>query len=90
MVTYGYVLQFFFHSLLLTLASPQDENKNCCHWEGVLCNNQTGHVLGVEFPPLRGMISPSLLELPYLTFLDLSGNDFKRSHIPEFIGSLST
>nr|POE80429.1 hypothetical protein CFP56_10646 [Quercus suber] len=35
----------------------EDENKNCCNWEGVLCNNQTGHVvelhLGVEFPPLR-------------------------------------
>ncbi|KAK7850000.1 receptor-like protein eix2 [Quercus suber] len=71
----------------------EDENKNCCNWEGVLCNNQTGHVvelhLGVEFPPLRGMISPSLLELPCLTFLDLSGNDFKQIYTPEFIGSLS-
>ena len=38
---------------------------------------------------MQGMIIPSLLELPYLTFLDLSSNDFKQSHIPEFIGSLS-
>ncbi|XP_050253246.1 receptor-like protein EIX1 [Quercus robur] len=35
------------------------------------------------------MISPSLLELPDLTFLDLSENDFNQSNLPEFIGSLS-
>ncbi|XP_074282138.1 receptor-like protein EIX1 [Silene latifolia] len=34
-------------------------------------------------------ISPALLELKLLTYLDLSGNDFSRSHIPEFIGSLT-
>ena len=77
----------------------EDENKNCCNWEGVICNNQTSHVFELHlglgyyprgiFQPLRGMISPSLLELPYLNFLDLNSNDFRRSHIPEFIGSLS-
>jgi len=75
----------------------EDENKNCCNWEGVLCSNQTGHVLKLHLSgsqddgmqPFRGMISPSLFELPYLTFLDLSSNDFNQSHIPKFIGSLN-
>uniref|UniRef100_A0A2N9IHU1 Leucine-rich repeat-containing N-terminal plant-type domain-containing protein n=1 Tax=Fagus sylvatica TaxID=28930 RepID=A0A2N9IHU1_FAGSY len=75
----------------------EDEKKNCCNWKGVHCSNQTGHVLGLdlngdlnhEIQLLRGTISPSLLKLPYLTYLDLSCNDFNQSHIPEFIGSLN-
>uniref|UniRef100_A0A7N2MIF8 Uncharacterized protein n=1 Tax=Quercus lobata TaxID=97700 RepID=A0A7N2MIF8_QUELO len=73
-----------------------DENKNCCNWEGVRCSNLTGHVLelhlsndGRENKPFGGMISSSLLELPYLTYLDLSFNDFNQSYMPKFIGSLS-
>jgi EIX receptor 1/2 len=74
----------------------EDEKKNYCNWEGVYCSNQTGHVLELHLgtklsqpQPLRGMISSLLLELPYLTFLDLSPNDFNRSHIPKFFSSLS-
>ncbi|KAM4068878.1 hypothetical protein ACB094_12G045500 [Castanea mollissima] len=67
----------------------EDEHKNCCNWEGVHCDSQTGHVLELEVHDLRGMIKPSILELPYLTTLDLSENDFNQSHIPEFICSLS-
>ncbi|XP_050253241.1 receptor-like protein EIX1 [Quercus robur] len=78
-----------------------DENKNCCNWEGVRCSNLTGHVLELHLSalqnddegeitkPFGGMISSSLLELPYLTFLDLSLNNFNQSYIPKFIGSLS-
>ncbi|KAK7850037.1 receptor-like protein EIX2 [Quercus suber] len=76
-----------------------DGNKNCCNWEGVRCSNLTGHVLelhlsaytgdGSGMKPFGGMISSSLLELPYLTFLDLSYNDFNQSYIPKSIGSLS-
>nr|GMD34046.1 receptor-like protein 12 isoform X1 [Ipomoea batatas] len=36
---------------------------------------------------LQGEISPSLLHLPFLNFLDLSGNEFDT--IPSFIGSLN-
>ena len=43
----------------------------------------------VMYLGLNSHLCEVLLELPYLTFLDLSGNDFKQSHIPEFIGSLS-
>ena len=69
----------------------EEEDKNCCNWLGIYCSNQTGHVIQLQlgFGGLGGMISPSLLELPYLTYLDLSNNDFNHSHIPEFIGSLS-
>jgi EIX receptor 1/2 len=74
----------------------EDEKKNYCNWEGVYCNNQTGHVVELHLgttlsqpQPLRGMISSSLLELPYLTFLDLTSNDLNQSHIPEFFSSLS-
>ncbi|KAG5549811.1 hypothetical protein RHGRI_014949 [Rhododendron griersonianum] len=44
------------------------------------------HVL--PYQPLRGKISPSLLELHHLRYLDLSGNLFSESRIPKFIGSL--
>ncbi|XP_062029178.1 receptor-like protein EIX2 isoform X1 [Rosa rugosa] len=82
------------------LASWKSE-KDCCKWRGIECNNQTGHVTTLDFSfrydvyvnytevPLRGEISPSLLELPYLNYLDLSYNDFEGTMIPKFIGSLS-
>jgi EIX receptor 1/2 len=38
---------------------------------------------------LRGKISPSLIELQHLSYLDLSGNDFNQSQFPKFISSLS-
>ncbi|XP_073120790.1 receptor-like protein EIX2 [Henckelia pumila] len=70
----------------------------CCEWRGVHCHNATNHVarLSLRGPsqsdgnaPLRGAISPSLLELKHLTYLDLSLNDFESSSIPEFISSLN-
>jgi hypothetical protein len=38
---------------------------------------------------LGGVLSPSLLELNYLNYLDLSNNDFQGMPIPNFIGSLN-
>ncbi|XP_024171688.1 receptor-like protein EIX1 [Rosa chinensis] len=82
------------------LASWKSE-KDCCKWRGIACNNQTGHVTGLNFSfscdsyfnysevPLRGAMSPSLLELPFLNYLDLSYNDFEGIVIPKLIGSLS-
>ena len=45
--------------------------------------------LNATFLPLQGKLNPSLIELKYLTYLDVSHNDFNYGKIPEFIGSLS-
>nr|GMD30734.1 receptor-like protein EIX2 [Ipomoea batatas] len=77
-----------FTSLSSWGASRNDDD--CCKWEGIGCDNTTGHVvalhLGHEF--LQGEISPSLLHLPFLNFLDLSRNEF-HERFPSFIGSLN-
>ncbi|XP_024195246.2 receptor-like protein EIX2 [Rosa chinensis] len=36
------------------------------------------------------LINPSLLGLIHLSYLDLSSNDFQRTHIPKFIGELTS
>ncbi|KAJ9536074.1 hypothetical protein OSB04_un000759 [Centaurea solstitialis] len=63
----------------------------CCKWDGVVCNNQTGHVTELHLwstYSLGGEISPSLLNLTYLHHLDLGGNYFNGT-IPNFIGSMT-
>ncbi|XP_023757359.1 receptor-like protein EIX2 isoform X1 [Lactuca sativa] len=73
---------------------------NCCSWSGVVCDNFTHHVqeLRLRGPDddereeatkqmLGGIISPSLIKLEQLQYLDLSCNDFEFSPIPSFIGS---
>nr|CAD1821527.1 unnamed protein product [Ananas comosus var. bracteatus] len=74
--------------------------RDCCSWQGVVCDNNTGHVVKLNLQnkyqydsnssdcTLRGEINPSLLVLSHLIRLDLSGNDFNGTNIPEFIGSL--
>ncbi|XP_020412995.1 LRR receptor-like serine/threonine-protein kinase ERL2 [Prunus persica] len=68
------------------------QNRNCCQWEGVYCSsNQTGHVveLDLEDQSLQGKISPELVKLQHLEYLNLRFNNLSRSQIPDFIGSLS-
>ncbi|WOH15643.1 hypothetical protein DCAR_0935186 [Daucus carota subsp. sativus] len=63
---------------------------DCCAWYGIGCNNITGHVLQLDLRQcyLTGdQINPSLLDLKYLTHLDLSYNSFENVQIPEFFGS---
>ena len=76
--------------------------EDCCGWAGVRCNNVSGRVvelhLGNSYDPyavkfngrsaLGGEISPALLELEHLNFLDLSTNDFGGAPIPSFLGSM--
>ncbi|XP_076956744.1 receptor-like protein EIX2 [Bidens hawaiensis] len=70
--------------------------KDCCSWSGVVCDNITGHVheihlRGPDFFNMKhmigGSISPSVINLLQLRYLDLSCNDFGGSSIPAFIGS---
>ncbi|XP_030970935.1 receptor-like protein EIX1 [Quercus lobata] len=78
------------------LLSSWSSNQDCCMWSGLRCSNQTGHVIMLNLNassfrswPLRGKLNPSLFELKYLTYLDVSFNDFNQSQIPKIIGSLS-
>nr|GMD32574.1 putative leucine-rich repeat-containing, plant-type, leucine-rich repeat domain, L [Ipomoea batatas] len=76
-----------FTSLSSWGASRNDDD--CCKWEGIGCDNTTGHVVALHLGDnevLQGEISPSLLHLRFLNFLDLSRNEF--DIIPSFIGSL--
>ena len=96
---------------------------HCCQWEGIACDNLTGHVVKLDLTtpyekcrrsqPYRPLLSfseadeilddcdklygqhieapnvnPSLMQLEYLTHLDLTGNYFNDSPIPMFIGSM--
>ncbi|XP_028773181.1 receptor-like protein EIX1 [Neltuma alba] len=68
---------------------------DCCEWEGVFCDNQTGHITKLHLPAdfplflLKGEIDASLVELQYLMYLNLSSNCFEDSSIPEFLTSLT-
>lgn len=81
------------------LSSWQTE-VDCCEWKGVGCSNRSSHVISLNLSSsnnyleegnltiLGGKLTPSLLELEYLTYLDLSLIYSPRSPIPNFIGSL--
>ncbi|KAG6642832.1 receptor-like protein EIX1 [Carya illinoinensis] len=83
------------------LSSWSSIDEDCCKWEGIKCNNKTGHVVMLDLPSdygwyaepatkyLEGEISSSLLGLQYLTYLDLSYNNFSGKPFPNFIGSLT-
>ena len=74
----------------------------CCEWVGVHCDKRSGHVIRLDLRTpaffntdksewyydnqLGGEVSPSLLNLKHLRYLDLSMNDFS-GHIPKFLGS---
>ncbi|KAG6655337.1 receptor-like protein EIX1 [Carya illinoinensis] len=80
--------------------SSWDSGEDCCKWEGINCSNKTGHVVQLDLRSdwsyaerstkyLEGEISISLLGLQYLTYLDLSFNNFFGKPFPNFIGSLT-
>ncbi|XP_021626631.1 receptor-like protein Cf-9 homolog [Manihot esculenta] len=68
-----------------------EEGSDCCLWDGVTCDLQTGYVIGLRLSRsmLFGSFHPnnSLFLLSHLQFLDLSNNDFNSSSIsPQFGG----
>lgn len=76
------------------LLSSWKHGNDCCHWKGVGCNTTTGHVISLNLhssnslDKLQGELSSSLLQLPYLSYLNLGGNDFMQSKVPAFLGSM--
>ncbi|GMN64418.1 hypothetical protein TIFTF001_033486 [Ficus carica] len=65
-------------------------NQDCCTWTTIRCDNQTNHVIMLDFTDtgfyeIGGVIGPSLVELQYLEHLDFSWNHF--TQIPKFLGS---
>ncbi|XP_021721687.1 LRR receptor-like serine/threonine-protein kinase FLS2 [Chenopodium quinoa] len=84
--------------LLSSWGDDDDDNKNCCQWRGIRCNNQTGHVIKLDLRGvvtyyfkdhcLQGKVSSSLVDLKHLSYLDLSLNNFQDQPIPSFVGYL--
>ncbi|KAL6124516.1 hypothetical protein ACLB2K_077028 [Fragaria x ananassa] len=64
-------------------------NRSCCSWDGVECDDETGHVIGLDLSArfLYGSIdsSSSLFRLVHLESLNLAYNDFNSSQIPPTI-----
>ncbi|XP_021296792.1 receptor like protein 30-like [Herrania umbratica] len=69
------------------------ESSDCCLWDGVECDNSTGHVIGLDLGSsyLYGSIDSrsSLFHLVHLQWLNLADNVFKNSKIPSEITNLS-
>ncbi|PIN25899.1 Leucine-rich repeat protein [Handroanthus impetiginosus] len=83
------------------LTNDNNDGKDCYKWECVLCDNRTNHIVELDLHgmELEGEISPSLLELTNLNYLDLSFNYFHQAIpdsscfgglIPHSLGNLSS
>lgn len=86
---------------LLSTWGTEEEKQECCHWVGIRCDNQSGHVISLDVHSLanasmgslslRGKIfSSSLVALHYLSYLDLSWIDFSGNQIPSFFGEMTS
>ena len=69
------------------------EGTDCCLWDGVTCELETGPVTGLDLScsMLYGTLhsNSTLFSLHHLHKLDLSDNDFQSSHISSQFGQLS-
>ena len=64
--------------------SSWSNGEDCCAWKGVLCDNTTGRVTTLDLNQqyLEGEINLSLLQIQFLTYLDLSLNHFTAFTLP--------
>ncbi|GLT40575.1 hypothetical protein SLA2020_146960 [Shorea laevis] len=71
----------------------KSQGVDCCSWEGIWCDHNTSHVIGLDLSSscLFGSInsSSSLFCLGHLQYLNLALNDFNFSKIPSEVGNLS-
>jgi len=71
----------------------EGEHGDCCVWDGVNCNEETGHVIDLDLSGscLYGSINSnsSVFRLLQLQSLNLAHNDFNNSQIPLAVGNLS-
>ncbi|RHN66953.1 putative leucine-rich repeat-containing, plant-type, leucine-rich repeat domain, L [Medicago truncatula] len=83
------------------MISTWSTEKDCCSWEGVHCDNITGRVIeidlkgepfdGVHDPVkvLKGEMNFCILELEFLSYLDLSFNEFDVISIPSIQNNIT-
>ncbi|GAB2240859.1 hypothetical protein Droror1_Dr00021377 [Drosera rotundifolia] len=71
---------------------PTGDGSDCCEWDGVECQEHTGHVLSLDLSSscLYGSLpsNSTLFELVHLQALNLADNDFRYSPIPSKLGHL--
>ncbi|XP_048442345.1 receptor-like protein 19 [Pyrus x bretschneideri] len=69
----------------------EGRNVSCCAWDGIVCDERTGHVIGLDLSSscLLGSINSnsSLFRLVQLQVLNLADNNFNSSRIPTSIGN---
>ncbi|KAL9451817.1 hypothetical protein AB3S75_013399 [Citrus x aurantiifolia] len=84
----------FCHPKAASWKPEEGNNIDCCSWDGVQCNENTGNVIKLDLSSscLQGSInsSSSLFKFVHLEWLDLAFNDFDGSEIPPEIINLSS
>ena len=82
-----------FYPLKISSWKVEGVDTDCCSWDGVECNEETGHVIGLDLSSscLYGSLlsNSSLFSLVHLRRLNLAYNDFNSSQIPSGFSRLS-